>query len=133
MKLNSKTHGIIDYLIVIFLFAAPSIFDLPYITSVYTYGLAVLHLLVSCFTHYEYGLIRFIPMKIHGTVELVVAFLLVAVAFYLGSIDGGVAKELYFGLAISVFVLWLISDYTNKPESTREIPSIESNTDGGMI
>jgi len=133
MKLNSKIHGTIDYLIIIFLFLSPSIFSLPYTTSVFTYGLGVIHLGMSICTNYEYSLTRFIPMKIHGTIELIVALVLVGVAFYLGSIDGEFSKEFYLGLAIALFLFWLISDYTNKPEGTQEIPYIESSTEGGMI
>lgn len=133
MKLNSKAHGIIDYLIIIFLFLSPSIFSLPYTTSVYTYGLGTIHFVMTIFTNYEYSYIRFIPLKIHGRIELAVSFLLVGAAFYLGSIEGLFSEQFYFGLAGAVFILWLISDYTNKPEGTREIPYVESNVSGGMI
>lgn len=133
MKLNSKIHGIIDYLIIMFLFLSPSIFSLPYTTSVFTYGLGVIHLGMTICTNYEYSLTRFIPMRIHGKIELIVALVLVGVAFYLGSIEGEFSKEFYLGLAIALFLFWLISDYTNKPEDTREIPYIESSTEGGMI
>ncbi|HTN20633.1 MAG TPA: hypothetical protein VL125_09165 [Pelobium sp.] len=133
MKLNSKIHGIIDYLIIIFLFLSPSIFSLPYTASVFTYGLGVIHLVMTICTNYEYSLTRFIPMKVHGKIELIVSLVLVGVAFYLGSTEGEFSKEFYLGLAIALFLFWLISDYTNKPEDTREIPYIESSTEGGMI
>ncbi len=104
MKLNSKIHGIIDYLIIIFLFLSPSTFSFPYTTSVFTYGLGVIHLGMTICTNYEYSLTRFIPMKVHGKIELFVALVLVCVAFYLGSIEGEFSKEFYLGLAIALFL-----------------------------
>lgn len=133
MKLNSKTHGVIDYIIAIFLFVSPSIFSLPYTSAVFTYGLATIHLVMTICTNYEYALTRFIPFKIHGAVELTVSILLIGVAFYLGGLDGDFSEKFYFGLAIVIFVFWLVSDYTNKPLERQEIPYVESNTDGGMI
>ncbi|WP_017260337.1 hypothetical protein [Pedobacter arcticus] len=133
MKINSRIHGIIDYLIIIFLFLSPSVFGVAQTTSIFCYGLAVIHLVMTICTNYEYSLTNFIPFKIHGKIELFVSLALVVVAFYLGTIDGFLSKELFIGLAIFVFVLWLISDYTNKPESTRDIPYVESNSQGGMI
>jgi len=44
MKINSKTHGVIDYLVVIFLWLSPSIFVLPEMTGIFTYALGGVHL-----------------------------------------------------------------------------------------
>ncbi len=133
MKLNSKIHGAIDYLVVIFLWLSPTLFSLPSVSSAFAYGIGVVHLSLTLCTHYELGLVKFIQLKIHATVELIVSLLLVPVAFYLGSIEGDFVRNYYLGLAIAIFLVWLASDYTNKPEGTREIPYIGSSTDGGMI
>jgi hypothetical protein len=133
MKISSKIHGIIDYLVVIFLLISPTIFNLSEVTALYTYMLAGLHLALTVCTNYEYGLVRFIPLKIHGYIEAFVSIILVAFAFYLESVDGIASRNFYFGLAVTVFLIWILSDYTNKPKGTREIPYIESNTDSAMI
>lgn len=133
MKINSKVHGIIDYLMVLFLWISPTLFMLPQTTSIVIYGLGVVHLVLSICTHYEYGLVRFIQLKVHGGIELAVAILLVPLAFYLGNFEGELARNYLLAIAITVFLVWLISDYTNKSDETREIPVVDSNTDGGMI
>ena len=133
MKLTSKTHGIVDYLMVIFLWTAPSLFNLPDISSTITYGLGIIHLALTAFTNYEYGLIRFIPLKIHSVIELVFSFALTGLAFYLHHMEGEISRNFFLGIALVLFIVWLFTDYTNKLKGTQEIPYIESNTDGGML
>jgi hypothetical protein len=111
LKLNSKTHGIIDYVVVIFLWLSPALFDLPVVTSVVTYVLGVVHLILTVTTEFEMGLIRRIPMKVHGLIELIVSFLLVPIAFLLNSVDGEQSKRFYLCFALVVFVTWMLTDY----------------------
>ncbi|WP_026839148.1 hypothetical protein [Gillisia sp. JM1] len=111
MKINSKIHGFIDYLVVLVLLILPSLLNLPEITAIVTYALGGIHLLLTLFTNFEVGLIKVIPFKIHGWIEFIVSVALVAVAFYLGNIEGEFSRNLYFILAAIVFVIWLITDY----------------------
>lgn len=111
MKINSKIHGIIDYLIVIVLLILPSLLNLPEITSIFTYTLGGIHLLLTILTNFEVGLIKVIPFKIHGWIEFIVAIALVGVAFYLGNLEGEYSRNLYFILAAIVFIIWLLTDY----------------------
>lgn len=110
--LNSKIHGIIDYVVVVFLWASPSLFGLPEFTALCTYILGGIHLALTIFTHFEVGLIKVIPLKIHGTIELVVSLALAGFAFYLGNREGDLACYFYLGFAVAVFLTWLISDYS---------------------
>ncbi len=73
MKLNSKTHGIVDYLVVVFLLIAPTAFHLPETTAVFTYVLGGIHLALTVLTNFEFGLVKVIPFKTHGLIELVVS------------------------------------------------------------
>lgn len=113
--INSKVHGIIDYLVVIFLFASPTLFNLPETTALFTYVLGGIHLTLTILTNFEFGLIKIIPFPVHGWIELLVSFLLVGVAFYLGGLEGDLAKNFYIGFAIAVFLTWLLTSY--KPVS----------------
>ncbi len=115
MKINSKIHGVIDYLVVIFLWLSPSIFNLPEITGIFTYALGGIHLTLTVLTKYELGIIKIIPLKIHGWIELIVSIALIGVAFYLGSEEGNLARNFYLAFALAVFLTWVITDYgTNK-------------------
>ena len=114
-KITSKIHGIIDYLVVAFLLISPSLFHLPENTALFTYILAGIHLALTITTNFEMGLIKIIPLALHGWVELMVSIALVGVAFYLGSIEGELARNFYLAFAAAVFVTWTITDYKSAP------------------
>ncbi|MGO2358597.1 hypothetical protein [Mesonia sp.] len=109
--INSKIHGIIDYMVVLFLLLSTSLFTLPSMTSKFTYVLAIIHLVLTIATKFELGIFKIIPFKIHGIIELVVSIALVAVAFYLGSVEGDLSRNYYIIFAIAVFLTWLLTDY----------------------
>ena len=111
MKLSSKLHGIIDYVVVIFLVASPSLFGLPEFTACCTYILAGIHLTLTILTDFEVGLFKVIPFKVHGMIELIVSLALVGFAFYVGDKEGELARNFYLGFGIAVFLTWLVSDY----------------------
>jgi hypothetical protein len=115
--LNSKIHGIVDYLFVLFLFASPSIFGLQEQASLFTYILGAIHLVITVSTNFEYGIIRIILFKHHGWIELIVSFALVGVAFYLGEVENELSRNFYFAIAILVFLTWLLSDYKSETEN----------------
>lgn len=109
--INSKLHGIIDYLVVLFLWLSPSLFGLPETTALFTYVLGGIHLVLTLLTNFQAGLIKVIPLSIHGWIELIVAIALVGVAIFLGNKEGMLARNYYLGFAAAVFVTWLLTDY----------------------
>lgn len=111
MKLNSKTHGAIDYLVVAFLLLSPTLFGLKGITATFTYVLAAIHLLLTVTTSFEFGLVKLIPFKIHGLIELIVSIALIGVAFYLGNLEGELSRNFYLAFGVAVFLTWTITDY----------------------
>ncbi|HEY9048778.1 MAG TPA: hypothetical protein VIN08_22895 [Ohtaekwangia sp.] len=111
MKLSAKAHGILDYVVVIFLLASPTIFGLPATTAIFTYILGLIHLLLTVATDFPVGIVRIIPFKIHGYIELIVSFTLIAIAFWLAKYDGAIARNYYLAFGSVVFLTWLITDY----------------------
>ncbi|CAN5519029.1 hypothetical protein BH10BAC4_BH10BAC4_20150 [soil metagenome] len=71
--LNSKVHGIIDYIVVIFLWLSPTLFGLTSPISTLVYALGGVHLLLTVLTDFPYGVVKVVPLKLHGWVELLVA------------------------------------------------------------
>jgi hypothetical protein len=113
MKLNSRIHGAIDYGVVLFLLISPMFFGLPKITSYFTYALGIVHLLLTISTKFELGIFKIIPFKIHGMIEITVSIALVGVAYYLGNLEGELARYFYISFSIAVFLTWLMTDYKN--------------------
>ncbi|MEO5777681.1 MAG: hypothetical protein ABIQ27_12315 [Flavobacterium sp.] len=117
MRLNSRIHGAVDYGVVLFLFISPTFFALPDITSKFTYVLGVIHLLLTICTQFELGFFKIIPFKIHGIIELIVSLALFGLAFFLGNLEGDLAKYFYWSFSIAVFLTWLITDYKDNSKN----------------
>lgn len=109
--INSKIHGIIDYAVVLFLWASPSLFTLPETTAIFTYVLGGIHLVLTLATNFEMGVLKVIPFKIHGLIELVVGLALIGVAFYLGEMEGELARNFYIGFGGAVLATWALTNY----------------------
>ena len=83
--ISSKTHAILDYATVIFLLASPSLFDMDNSLSTFTYVLAGVHFILTILTAFEFGLVKVIPFRVHGLIEVVVSIVLAALAFWFNS------------------------------------------------
>ncbi len=60
-RLSSKTHAVIDYLMVVFLWCAPVLFFLPATTAIVSYILGAVHLIIALSTNFELGVFTLIP------------------------------------------------------------------------
>src|SRR5579871_3312133 len=98
--LSSKAHSAIDYFVVVFLWASPSIFGLNSTVSLLTYSLGSVHLVLTVFTNFHFGIVKVIPVQIHGWIELAVAVLLIISPWVLGSLvpaENLIDKYFFFG------------------------------------
>lgn len=111
--INSKLHAALDYLTVIFLLAAPELFNLPEMTAMFTYVLACVHFLLTIITNFEFGLIKWLPFRVHGYIEIIVAFALFGASFYLGSIDGVFSRNFYLIFAAIILIVFIQTDFTH--------------------
>lgn len=111
--LNAKAHGIVDYLVVVFLFASPTLLGLSNLIANLTYGLGTVHLLLTALTNFPLGIVGVIPIRIHGLIELLVSILLISTPFFLNDMEGFSPLDEYFfaGFGVAVLITWLISDY----------------------
>ncbi|MDB5131022.1 MAG: hypothetical protein JWR02_771 [Mucilaginibacter sp.] len=111
MKIISpKIHGIIDYLVVVFLLASPSIFGFMGHAALFTYALAGVHLLLTLLTNYSAGAIKIIPLPVHGLIEFIVGLLLIIMSFTLLNNHPDV-KLFYTIFGAVILVTFLITDY----------------------
>jgi len=109
--LTAKTHGALDYVVVIFLWISPSIFGLSNFVSTITYALGGVHLVLTILTNFQYGLIKIIPFSLHGWIELAVSLILVGAPWLLGFNENPTDRIFYVGFGIAVFVTWILTDY----------------------
>ena len=81
-KLSPRVHGILDYFTVLFLLLSPSLFDMQTPGSVFTYVLAIVHLVLTLLTDFPAGVFKVVPLKIHGLIEIIVSIALIAIAVW---------------------------------------------------
>src|ERR1700735_4607937 len=104
--LSPTVHGILDYVVVIVFALAPSLLGLPGVPAAISYVLAVVHLLLTLATAFPLGAVKFVPLPLHGAIELVVSIVLVAVPWILRFSQDAIARDFYVGAGALIFVVW---------------------------
>ena len=107
----SKTHGILDYLTVAFLLVSPSLFKMEGSLSTVTYSLGIAQLLLTVFTNYERGLMKVIPFRIHGLIEIIAALVLAGFAFWFYNDGNTFGFYYYIVLAIVYVTVFILTDF----------------------
>lgn len=119
--ISSKVHGILDYIVVVFLLASPTIFKMEGMLATFTYALGCIHFLLTILTNFELGIIKLIPFRIHGLIEIIVAVALVAVAFWFYSQGSTLGFYFYFVVALLILVVFVLTNFT-PPRATPQTP-----------
>lgn len=96
----TKIHGILDYLLAILFIAVPWLFGFyggGVSTNVFVcFGVAIV--IYSLFTHYETGIIRIIPVRIHLMIDILGGLILATSPWVLGFADHVFLPHLILGL-----------------------------------
>ncbi len=116
--LSSKVHGMLDYAFIIFVLLSPTIFKMEGTLCTLTYTLGVAHLLVTVLTNFELGMIKIIPFRIHGLIEIIVALALAALAYWFKSNANTLGFYYYMALAIVILVVFILTDFKSAPNQS---------------
>lgn len=115
MKIISpKVHAVLDYLTVVFLLASPSLFNMESPLSTFTYALAGIHFLLTILTSFPLGLIKVIPFRIHGLIEVAVALALAGVAFWFKNNNSLTGFYFYLVLAAVIMIVFVLTDFKER-------------------
>lgn len=109
--LGHKVHGILDYITVAVFLAAPTVLGLTGTPALIAYTLSGVHLGLTLLTAFPLGLIKVVPMVIHGWLELVVSLALVPLPWILGFSSDVPARTFFTGAGAVIFVVWLVTGY----------------------
>jgi hypothetical protein len=119
MKLISpKLHGIIDYILIIFLYASPTFFAMQKDVATYVYLLATAQLILTIITDYSFGMFRMVPLNIHRLIELVISLGMIVAAFTLFQYDER-TKPYFAGLGIFWLIVVIFTDYSKRRDGVR--------------
>jgi len=111
IKISSRLHGVIDYGSAAFLLVSPVLFDINGVAGMFTYLLGITHLVLTLLTDFGAGVIKVIPLKVHGLIEFVVSIALVPVSWWFKHSGNGFAGWFYLVFAAMLFMVWSLTDY----------------------
>ena len=111
--INAKNHGYLDILTVIFFALAPSLFELSETGTYLCYTLAGVHLAMTLLTNFPMGVLKTIPIKVHGFVELTVGIALAAGPWIIDGTFSEVGTMMFSIVGGVILVVWLLSTYEN--------------------
>lgn len=111
--ISARAHGVVDYAVAAVFLNAPMVFGFQHTrASIVAYWLTGIHLLLTACTDFPLGPLKWIPVRIHGAIELV-AGLFVLVAPWIFGFSGQAAPRNFF-VAMGVLILLAVAltDYT---------------------
>lgn len=112
MKIFSpRTHGYLDFLTVVIFLLAPTVLGLSDLPAYLSYGLAVVHLIVTLVSDFPFGIAKVIPFYIHGWIERIVGPVLIMVPFILGFDADTVARNFYVVMGAIIIAVGILTDY----------------------
>lgn len=111
--LSPRIYGYLDYAVVVWFLAAPTLFGLTGIAANISYALAIIHLGLTVLTAFPLGVIKVIPLQSHGVIEFVVSFALIVLPWVLEFASVASARNFYIASGIGIFIVWLITRYQN--------------------
>jgi hypothetical protein len=102
-------HGVLDYGVVVIFALAPGLLGIAGLAALLCYALAVIHLLMTALTDMPLGIVKVLPIRLHGTIELIVGLALIVVAWTIPALVSG---QLFFTLmGAIIFFVWVSSNY----------------------
>lgn len=117
--ISPRTHGVLDYLTVLVFAVSPSLLGLSPLPSKVAWAIAGSHLGFTLFTRYPLGLLRIVPMKLHGWVELVAGPAISSIPWVLGFATEAAARTFFLTTGFIVFAVWIMTDYGAPQEAPR--------------
>jgi SPW repeat-containing protein len=112
--ISARVHGVLDYATVVGFLNAPMVFDFHGTPASILYWLAGIHLLMTGCTDFPLGFFKYIPFKIHGAIELVAGVFIVVAPWIYGFADNGAARNFFLAIAIVIFVVVALTDYSQR-------------------
>jgi len=112
MKIISPgAHGALDYVTVVAFALAPTVVGLSGLPATICYVLAAVHLVLTLATAFGAGVVKVVPLHVHGGIELVVSLVLVVLPWILGFAGVVRARWFFVGAGVVIFLVWLLTAY----------------------
>jgi len=117
--ISPRVHGILDYATVVVFLDAPMVLGFSGTPSAVLYWLAGIHLLMTGLTRFPYGVFKVISFRVHGVIDVLAGFFLLAAPWIFGFAAEAAARNFFLVLGVFSFVVAALTDYS----PTMEVPA----------
>jgi len=110
-SIKPLAHGIIDYAMVLYLAAGPTVVGFRGKQAMICWALAVVHLLLTAVTRFPPGIVKVVRFPLHGAVEFLVGLLMIILP-WLGNFSKGLLSRNFFvATGALILLIWFLTDY----------------------
>lgn len=110
-SIGAWSHGIIDYLSVIFLAIAPSVIGFTGRQATYCYVIAGVHLVLTLVTRYPLGAFKIVGFPMHGAIECAAGVLIVILPWLANFERGTLSRNFFVAFGLLILVIFALTDY----------------------
>jgi len=111
--LSARVHGILDYAVVAGFAVMPDALGLSGTPRYLAWTLAAVHLTLTLVTDFPVGVIKLVPLRAHGLIELIVGPVLIVAPWLLGFSADPIGRAAYLVAGGAIFVTWLLTDHSS--------------------
>jgi hypothetical protein len=101
-----------DIYIICLLFMAPILWGMTGEPRMILWSLCAIHFLVVCITKFSYGVVKLLPMQVHGFLELLVGLSLPFLPYAFNFADRPNERHFFIGASFLLLIFWFLTDYS---------------------
>lgn len=109
--IDQRSHAIVDYVAVAAFAMSPTVFSLQSVAAKASYALAAVHLLLTLTTNFPGGVLRWVPLRLHGAIELAVSLALPVLAAIGGAWLAPHERIFFAAAGVVILAVYLGSNY----------------------
>ena len=102
----------LDYAAVAAFLNAPMVFGFQGTPAAIVYWLAGIHLLMTGFTDFPYGLFKMIPFRVHGVIDLLAGIFLLVCPWLFGFSTDSAARNFFLAMGILILIIAALTDFS---------------------
>lgn len=110
-SIGAVSHGIIDYVLAIFLAFGPSFAGFAGKQATWSYVFAGVLFTMAILTRYPLGIVKVVGLALHGFVELLLALCLIGAPWFGNFARGVLSRNFYVAIGLMMLVLWFLTDF----------------------
>lgn len=113
--ISVRVHGVLDYAVAAVFLNAPMVFGFQHTTAgAISYWLTGIHLLLTACTDFPLGPFKWIPIKVHGAIEMVAGLFVLVAPWIFGFSGQGSPRNFFVAMGILILIVAALTDYTRR-------------------